>query len=226
MVGEEGLEGQGRVAGFFGGLSAGLVWLACLRPWLTLLLITLLSAGALWLSATRLEINTSTEDMLSPDLPFREAAYQVREAFPAQGQNFCQNILKRREITRFPRFGPNPLGLRGHPRDLASECGRHFGLALKLAADQAHVCRLHHIQVRPFNCVEPFGNAWIGALAVAQLFKGTHPLGTLRGGPFGHDGFLIPAEQSRHLPQSHHIAKMIGQRRISCLGIHQITSII
>ncbi len=86
MADGAGLEGQGRVAGFFGGLSAGLVRLACLRPWLTVLLITLLSGGALWLSATRLEINTSTEDMLSPDLPFREAAYQVREAFPAQGQ--------------------------------------------------------------------------------------------------------------------------------------------
>ncbi len=80
-----GSESQGRIAAFFGRISAALVGLACLRPWVTLALLLAVSAAALWLSAARLAIDTSTEDMLSPELPFRKAAYQLREAFPAQG---------------------------------------------------------------------------------------------------------------------------------------------
>ncbi len=78
-------QSQGRIAAFFGGISAVLVRLACIKPWLTLLLVLLIAGAALWISATRLTIDTSTEDMLSPELPFRKAAYELREAFPAQG---------------------------------------------------------------------------------------------------------------------------------------------
>ncbi len=81
-----GFEEQGRIAAFFGGVSAGLVRLACLRPWVTLAVLTLVAAGALWLSLAWLKIDTSTEDMLSPDLPFRKASSEVTNAFPAQGQ--------------------------------------------------------------------------------------------------------------------------------------------
>lgn len=81
----EGSESQGRIATIFGRISGSLVKLACLRPWMTLLVLGLLAVAALWISLSRLTVDTSTEDMLSPDLPFRMAAYDLRQAFPAQG---------------------------------------------------------------------------------------------------------------------------------------------
>ena len=77
---------RGGLAALLGGASAGLVRHSCRRPWTTLLLILALASGALWLAATRLTIDTSTEDMLSPDLPFRKSMTELREAFPALGQ--------------------------------------------------------------------------------------------------------------------------------------------
>ncbi|MEQ8652180.1 MAG: MMPL family transporter [Kiloniellales bacterium] len=81
----EGSESQGRIATIFGRISGSLVGLACLRPWVTLAVLGLLAVAALWISLMRLTVDTSTEDMLSPDLPFRVAAYDLRAAFPAQG---------------------------------------------------------------------------------------------------------------------------------------------
>ncbi len=79
-----GSEQQGRIAAALGAVSAFLVRLACLRPWVTVGLLLLAAIGAGWLSLARLTIDTSTENMLSPDLPFRQATKDVRAAFPAQ----------------------------------------------------------------------------------------------------------------------------------------------
>ena len=49
-------------------------------------LTTIATAGYV---ATHMRINTSTTDMLSPDLPFRQHSRQVSEAFP----KFSDNLL-------------------------------------------------------------------------------------------------------------------------------------
>jgi hopanoid biosynthesis associated RND transporter like protein HpnN len=56
------------------------------RPWLALALVAALAAGALYVTATGLSINTSTLDMLSPELPFRRNALAVDAAFPQRDE--------------------------------------------------------------------------------------------------------------------------------------------
>jgi len=69
-----------------GGVSAALVRVSCRWPRLTLLFFLTLSVASIWLAAANLRIDTSTEDMLSPDLPFRQTQARLEAAFPAQGQ--------------------------------------------------------------------------------------------------------------------------------------------
>src|SRR3546814_4572435 len=52
------------------------------RPVLVVLLCLAVSVGLAWLAAVTLTINTSTDDMLSKELPFRAQNEAVDEAFP------------------------------------------------------------------------------------------------------------------------------------------------
>ncbi len=54
----------------------------CRRPVLVLFACLALAAGLLWIAATSLTINTSTEDMLSAELPWRQNNRAVDRAFP------------------------------------------------------------------------------------------------------------------------------------------------
>ncbi|MEO1190548.1 MAG: MMPL family transporter [Pseudomonadota bacterium] len=67
-------------------ISAGLVAWSCRRPLITLLLALVLTAASLGGAYKHLRLDTSTEDMLSPELPFRQALIQLRSAFPNLGQ--------------------------------------------------------------------------------------------------------------------------------------------
>ena len=60
----------------------GWVGLAGRRPWLVAGLAVLVTAAALFAAATRLSINTSISDMLSPELPFRQNLMALERAFP------------------------------------------------------------------------------------------------------------------------------------------------
>ncbi|MBP2295803.1 MMPL family transporter [Azospirillum rugosum] len=55
---------------------------ACRRPVVTVLMFLLLSVLAGWYSAEVLRINTSTTDMIAPDVPFRRDAERYRQSFP------------------------------------------------------------------------------------------------------------------------------------------------
>ncbi|GAB5467712.1 MAG: MMPL family transporter [Rhodospirillales bacterium] len=80
------MQATGRIASFLAGISAGLVRASCRRPFVTLLTALLLAAFCLSWAVKDLRLDTSTEDMLSPELPFRVALTDLREAFPALGQ--------------------------------------------------------------------------------------------------------------------------------------------
>lgn len=58
------------------------VGLVCRRPGLVVALSILSAIGLLWFAAATLSINTSTTDMLSEDLPFRQNNVAVDKAFP------------------------------------------------------------------------------------------------------------------------------------------------
>ncbi|UEM05815.1 MMPL family transporter [Skermanella rosea] len=58
------------------------VGLVCRRPAVTVLLSLLLAGAAGWYASTHLGINTSTTDMISPDVPFRQHTETYRKAFP------------------------------------------------------------------------------------------------------------------------------------------------
>ncbi len=63
-------------------LLAAWVTGVCRRPVLVLFACLALAAGLLWSAATSLTINTSTEDMLSAELPWRQNNRAVDRAFP------------------------------------------------------------------------------------------------------------------------------------------------
>ena len=62
-------------------LSAWVGWV-CRRPALVGVLALISAAGMLWYAAATLSINTSTTDMLSEELPFRQNNVAVDKAFP------------------------------------------------------------------------------------------------------------------------------------------------
>jgi uncharacterized protein len=61
---------------------AAWVGLVCRRPVLVVFSCLVLAAACLWFAAATLVINTSTEDMLSEELPFRQNNRAVDRAFP------------------------------------------------------------------------------------------------------------------------------------------------
>lgn len=61
---------------------ARLVRLSVTRPLAVLLAVLLLALLGGWLAVTRLGIDTSTEEMLSPELPFRQATVALERSFP------------------------------------------------------------------------------------------------------------------------------------------------
>lgn len=58
------------------------VGLVCRWPVATVLLSLLLAGAAGWYASTHLGINTSTTDMISPEVPFRQHTETYRQAFP------------------------------------------------------------------------------------------------------------------------------------------------
>ncbi|WP_340115742.1 MMPL family transporter [Pelagibius sp. 7325] len=66
----------------FAAWAAAWVTAACRRPRAVALLCLGAAAGLLWLAAATLSINTSTNDMLSEELPFRAQNEAVDAAFP------------------------------------------------------------------------------------------------------------------------------------------------
>ena len=77
--------GSGQDSDFPTGFAAwAAAWVtgACRRPRAVALLCLAAAAGLLWLAAATLSINTSTNDMLSEELPFRAQNEAVDAAFP------------------------------------------------------------------------------------------------------------------------------------------------
>ncbi|MPZ08624.1 MAG: MMPL family transporter [Kiloniellaceae bacterium] len=64
------------------GLFGAWVDRACRRPALVVFLCLATAAGLLWLAVATLTINTSTNDMLSAELPFRQNEDALERAFP------------------------------------------------------------------------------------------------------------------------------------------------
>ncbi len=63
------------------------VGFAARAAWAVIALAVLLTAAAGWVAATRLGISTSTTDMLSAELPFRQDAIRISRAFPQLDDN-------------------------------------------------------------------------------------------------------------------------------------------
>ena len=57
------------------------------RAWLVVVLATLLTALSGWYTVSHLAIDTDTEDMLSAELPFRQDAIRLKQAFPQLANN-------------------------------------------------------------------------------------------------------------------------------------------
>ena len=57
------------------------------RAWLVVVLATVLTALSGWYTASHLAIDTDTEDMLSAELPFRQDAIRLKQAFPQLANN-------------------------------------------------------------------------------------------------------------------------------------------
>jgi len=61
---------------------ARLVTAVCRRPLLIVVAAVLLAVLAGWYSAVALRLNTSTAEMIAPDVPFRQHTKVFDEAFP------------------------------------------------------------------------------------------------------------------------------------------------
>jgi predicted RND superfamily exporter protein len=57
------------------------------RPWQILAVAFLVTVAAAWAAATKLEVDTDPNTMLSPELPFRATAIRLADAFPALQDN-------------------------------------------------------------------------------------------------------------------------------------------
>ena len=66
-------------------------WVDLVRRWAVIVVLAtiLASAGIMYYVASNLGINTDTEDMLSPELPFRKNIVEIDQAFP----QFTDNVL-------------------------------------------------------------------------------------------------------------------------------------
>ncbi|MBV9251401.1 MAG: MMPL family transporter, partial [Acetobacteraceae bacterium] len=62
-----------------------LVGLCIRRPWWTILFTLLLAAAATWYTAQHFAIRTDVRDLLSPDLPWAQRAFQYSKDFPDRG---------------------------------------------------------------------------------------------------------------------------------------------
>jgi len=67
---------------FLGRIALALVRVSIHRPWTVLTMLALVSAGALWLSATRFVLDSDVTKLFSPDLPWRVAERTLERAFP------------------------------------------------------------------------------------------------------------------------------------------------
>ncbi|MDH5748913.1 MAG: MMPL family transporter [Rhodospirillales bacterium] len=67
------------------------IWVELVRrsAWLVILLSVLSTVAAVYYVVGNFSVNTSTEDMLSPDLPFRKNAKAVSQAFPQYSDNIA-----------------------------------------------------------------------------------------------------------------------------------------
>ncbi|TCH99802.1 hopanoid biosynthesis-associated RND transporter HpnN [Roseococcus sp. SYP-B2431] len=69
-------------AAFLGRIVVALVRVSIRRPWTVLAMLALVSAGALWLTATRFVLDSDVTKLFSPDLPWRVAERTMERAFP------------------------------------------------------------------------------------------------------------------------------------------------
>jgi len=105
------------------------VGLVARLAWLVLLLALALTVAALHYTVTHIGINTSTADMLSPELEFRKNTAARKEAFPQFGGRISVVVE-----------GPSEEAV-----DLAAE-----RLAAAMAADSAHFRSVFYPQSDPF----------------------------------------------------------------------------
>lgn len=81
----------GRVSGSFetllGRLVASIVDASCARPWLTVLVCLLATAGSIALAVTILEVDTDSDRTLTTELPVRRANLALEAAFPDLQRN-------------------------------------------------------------------------------------------------------------------------------------------
>jgi uncharacterized protein len=117
-------------------------------------LAVVLAAASLWVSASRLTINTSISDMLSPELPFRVNLAALTSAFPQLDQTLTLVVEAESEEaaeTAAGRLADALRGQRGLVRDVDYPKGDPFFarnglLYLDLGALQALADRLAEIQ--------------------------------------------------------------------------------
>ena len=62
-----------------------LVGLCIRRPWWTILVALVLGAAATWYTAQHFAIRTDVRDLLAPDLPWVQRAFQYNKEFPERG---------------------------------------------------------------------------------------------------------------------------------------------
>lgn len=69
-------------AAYLGRVVVALVRISIRRPWTVLAMLTLVSAGSLWLTATRFVLDSDVTKLFAPDLPWRVAERTMEQAFP------------------------------------------------------------------------------------------------------------------------------------------------
>jgi uncharacterized protein len=110
-------------------LLAGWVALAIRRPLAVVLIAAVLSVGSIAYTAQNLGIDTSTTEMIAPEVPFRRDAIEFRRAFP-DARN------------------PIVAVINGEVPELAEQAAR--ALADALAADQTHFAAVRYTGGEPF----------------------------------------------------------------------------
>jgi hypothetical protein len=89
-------------AAALGRIVVALVRTSIRRPWSMLAALALVSAGALWLTATRFVLDSDVAKLFPPDLPWRVAERTLERAFP-QRQDLIVIVLDGRDAATTDR---------------------------------------------------------------------------------------------------------------------------
>jgi predicted exporter len=122
--------------------------------WLVVALSVLAGGGAVWYLAANVRINTNTDDMLSPDLPFRKNAVALSKAFPKLSDNIVVVIDGQTPDLADDAAAAMTASLRKRPKLFGDVYDPAGGEVRVLPLDRAFLRRRGSVRVGPGSAVE------------------------------------------------------------------------